>query len=122
MHIFSGSEILLYNQEFHSKCLASQELIIAQIPWATAGAERSRLRALEERRQLDKDYINTNTDTREERLLADLLKANEDLAEALKIYDDLARLGIEKEIVKAATERSQAETRMNGYLNVKCFR
>jgi hypothetical protein len=30
-------------QEFHLKCCSSQELIFAQIPWATAGAEQSRL-------------------------------------------------------------------------------
>ncbi|KAE9393988.1 hypothetical protein BT96DRAFT_943554 [Gymnopus androsaceus JB14] len=29
-------------KEFRLKCLSSQELIAAQIPWATAGAERSR--------------------------------------------------------------------------------
>ncbi|KAF5392013.1 hypothetical protein D9757_003340 [Collybiopsis confluens] len=38
-------------KEFRLKCLSSQELIAAQIPWATAGADRSR-REKERERQL----------------------------------------------------------------------
>lgn len=110
-------------QEFYKKCLSSQELIVAQIPWATAGAERSRAQALESRRSAEIDYGNANANsetqlTREEKLLAELLKANEELAEALKIYADLERIDVEKEIVKVATERSQTETRMNGFVSI----
>lgn len=45
--------------------------------------------------------------TIEEQLLADLLGANEDLLEALRSYDDLKRLLIEKE----AEERSRTDFR-----------
>lgn len=47
--------------------------------------------------------------TAEEKLLAALLGANEELLEALRLYDDLERVGIERD----AEERSRKETRMD---------
>ncbi|KAE9403811.1 hypothetical protein BT96DRAFT_917357 [Gymnopus androsaceus JB14] len=44
-------------KEFRLKCLSSQELIAAQIPWATAGAERSRR---EKEREMQLLYGETN--------------------------------------------------------------
>lgn len=45
----------------------------------------------------------------EERLLADLLDANERLLGALGMYEDLARMAVEK----ATEERSRREVRMS---------
>ena len=47
--------------------------------------------------------------TVEEQLLAALLGANEELLEALRQYDDLERVGIERD----AEERSRKETRID---------
>ncbi|KAI0948384.1 hypothetical protein AcV7_009142 [Taiwanofungus camphoratus] len=68
-------------QEFCSSCRASQEEILAKIPWATAEAERSRRAA------------RTPALTTEERLVESLLGANEELVEALKMYHELGRAG-----------------------------
>ncbi|KAJ7938198.1 hypothetical protein B0H13DRAFT_2648652 [Mycena leptocephala] len=116
--------------EFHKKCLDSQELISTQLPWAVAGAERSR-KEQEEREERDRartrkpsaatlNSVNPNGNgsmvdlgtpvlTREEELLADLLASNEQLLEALKLYDDLKRVALERE----AEDRSRREVRMD---------
>lgn len=47
--------------------------------------------------------------TKEERLLADLLAANEALVEVLKVYDDLERVAIERK----TEDRSRREVRMD---------
>lgn len=107
-------------REFMAKCRSSQELIYAQIPWASAGAERSRAeKALqpEHRRSTHGSHqdLHTGLDetpnefTMEEELLAALLDANEALLGALSMYDDLARVAIER----ATEERSRREVRMN---------
>lgn len=44
-------------------------------------------------------------------LLAELLKANEELADALRMYDDLERIGVETEVERTARERSRVELR-----------
>ncbi|EMD38666.1 hypothetical protein CERSUDRAFT_82941 [Gelatoporia subvermispora B] len=72
-------------QEFVTRCRASQEVIISQVPWATAEAEKSRSAA------------RSTATTTEERLLEELLSANEALTDALKLYDDLERVANEKE-------------------------
>ncbi|KAH9916215.1 uncharacterized protein B0H18DRAFT_1038853 [Fomitopsis serialis] len=116
-------------REFYARCRASQELVSAQIPWAFAQAERSRQAA--GRRGQPNSGTRPSTDSRtpnrtdsqvslstisstgeltqEEQLLAALLAANEDLMEALRLYDDLERVGMERE----AEERSRKETRMD---------
>ncbi|KAJ7656692.1 hypothetical protein B0H17DRAFT_1337923 [Mycena rosella] len=117
--------------EFHKKCMDSQELIFTQIPWASAGAERSRVAMDQEDRDKERDRerkrknsvntlnsnmpngsvpdLGTPLSTREEELLAELLAANEELIEALKLYDDLKRVAIERE----AEDRSRKEVRMD---------
>lgn len=100
-HIVNSTKLFL--KEFSAKCRVSQELIHAQIPWATAGAERSRLHA--------EDGANMGEVTREEQLLAELLKANEELTDALRIYDDLDRIAAERTAEIQATERSRREVR-----------
>lgn len=112
-------------QEFYARCRASQELIYAQIPWASANAERSRQAAGREspvvRRKNSAGTPRSNVLsivgepedapglTVEEQLLAALLNANEELTEALRLYDDLERVKIERE----AERRSKKETRMD---------
>ncbi|GBE87135.1 hypothetical protein SCP_1003820 [Sparassis crispa] len=109
-------------REFYARCRASQELISAQIPWAFAGAERSRQatgRAEVQHRDLrpsiDSDHPTEESVelTPEEHLLAALLAANEDLMEALRVYDDLERVGLEREIEREAEDRSRKETRID---------
>ncbi|KAF9256015.1 hypothetical protein L218DRAFT_966754 [Marasmius fiardii PR-910] len=82
-------------KEFRLKCISSQELIAAQIPWATAGAERSR-------REMGQQ---ASEETTEEKLLGDLLAANEELMSALKQYEDLERVAMERK----AEEQSKAD-------------
>ncbi|KAK7055203.1 hypothetical protein R3P38DRAFT_2378345, partial [Favolaschia claudopus] len=103
--------------ELHKKCMDSQELISAQIPWASASAERSRAAQNQEEqerpraRQTSATPITLRihlhnpglsqgaaTQTREEELLADLLASNELLMEGLKLYDDLKRVVLEREV------------------------
>ncbi|KAF8438655.1 hypothetical protein L210DRAFT_3646904 [Boletus edulis BED1] len=109
--------------EFLNKCRASQELIYTQIPWATAGAQRSRAdkaahqpprtRSVTHGSQQDLILANTedapNEPTTEEKLLAALLDANETLLTALRMYDDLARVASEQ----ATEEKSKKEIRMD---------
>ncbi|KAI0632879.1 hypothetical protein C8Q77DRAFT_1058522 [Trametes polyzona] len=121
-------------KEFYARCRASQELISAQIPWAFAQAEKSRQAAgrtdappKEGRRSSErtergergererapsspkKDKPDQENLTTEEKLLAAILAANEELLEALRQYDDLERVGIERD----AQERSKKEVRMD---------
>ncbi|PBK71749.1 hypothetical protein ARMSODRAFT_954590 [Armillaria solidipes] len=98
-------------QEFYLKCRQSQEIIYAQIPWATAGAERSRAEQQRKRTLSDNSLLEDApvTVTTEERLLAALLGANAEIADALQQYDDLERVGLERE----AEENSRRDVRMD---------
>lgn len=94
------------------KCRASQELIFAQIPWASAGAEKS-IANKEKSKDQNLD-VNNKSDgpqesTIEEQLLAALLAANEELLEVLKQYDDLERVAMERK----AEDRSRREVKMD---------
>jgi hypothetical protein len=112
-------------QEFHDKCRASQELIVAQIPWATAGAERSRVAAAAKRSResssdggangkLVKKALNGGSDlTKEEKLLAALLNANEELIEVFRIYDELEKMAVTEMEVREVAKRSMVETKLD---------
>ncbi|TFK17459.1 hypothetical protein FA15DRAFT_676054 [Coprinopsis marcescibilis] len=109
------SEII---NEFYLKCRSSQDLIFAQIDWASAGAERSRIaRNHEKERKARERTISTDSrtnsivddETVEEKLLASLLAANGELLEALRQYDDLVRVAAEKKV----EARSRKEVRMD---------
>ncbi|KAH9951502.1 hypothetical protein B0H21DRAFT_286407 [Amylocystis lapponica] len=78
-----GGDII---QEFFTRCRESQVLILSQIAWATAEAERSRQTTW------------SSVLTIEERLLKELLAANEELVEALRMYDDSERVANEAEV------------------------
>lgn len=106
-------------KEFHAKCISSQELICAQIEWATAGAERSRAlkdAARGEDRPEGGDVPPTEL-TVEEKLLAALLAANADLLEALGQYDDLQRVVIERKV----EDRSRKEVRIDRRVSCLLF-
>lgn len=98
------------------KCRASQELIFAQIPWASAGAEQSRV--LKDQEGLAKKGAPGEESpvelTTEENLLAALLAANAELIEALQQYDDLERVAMERK----AEDLSRKETRMDRRVSI----
>ncbi|KAJ7251204.1 hypothetical protein C8J57DRAFT_1723124, partial [Mycena rebaudengoi] len=99
-------------KEFYTKCRASQEFIFAQIPWASVGAERSRVaKDLEEKEKaLQRMRKNGGMPNGEQHDAArHLLAANAKLIEALQLYDDLERVAIERE----AEDRSRTEFRMD---------
>lgn len=92
-------------KEFYARCRSSQELIFAQIPWATSSAERSRNNRMASGEPLDRresNVLDANKDpselTVEEQLLAALLISNEELVESLRMYDDWERVGIETDV------------------------
>ena len=76
---------------------------MAQIPWATAQASRSRQEAQEEyATQLslaeDPGNVPAPTETREEALLAAILAANQELSDVFRVYNDLLQMGKEREM------------------------
>ncbi|KAG0707201.1 hypothetical protein DFH29DRAFT_897475, partial [Suillus ampliporus] len=119
--------------EFLAKCRGSQELIYTQIPWASAGAERSR--SDRERNAegngrtksqpevqfnsppsrdyhgMDAKFYNADGEeqTAEEELLGALLDANEALFGALRMYDDVMRV-VEEQV---AVEISRRDVKMD---------
>jgi hypothetical protein len=75
-------------------------MIVAQIPWASAGAARS-----QEKREETPGAFAVTT---EEKLLAALLNANQELLDVFKCYNELeAAANAEQE--RAATKRGRAE-------------
>ncbi|KAI0277856.1 hypothetical protein BGY98DRAFT_977023 [Russula aff. rugulosa BPL654] len=128
-------------KEWYTKCLTSRDLIAAQIPWATAGADRSRA-AREAQVQVQQQQQRTTkrpnglgapnvlskphrkgsgeespvelTPTPEEQLLGALLEANEALTSVLRVHEEIERIGIERE----AMERSRQDTRLDRSKNV----
>jgi hypothetical protein len=93
-----------------------------QILWATAGADWSREQRAIELSLLSPEQqravAGTQEPTLEEQLLAELLAANGELLEALRMYDDLRRVGIERE----AEERSDAATRIGRSVRLRAAR
>ncbi|KAH6911957.1 hypothetical protein BKA70DRAFT_1098583, partial [Coprinopsis sp. MPI-PUGE-AT-0042] len=79
-------------KELYTKCENQQKLIFSQIEWAAAQAEQSRASRNSER---DKNGIGDD-ETIEEKLLAALLGANEELLSAVRQYDDLFQIVAEK--------------------------
>ena len=113
-------------QEFHNKCRASQELIVAQIPWASAGAERSRAAAAAKRSKesssdggangklVKKSAKDATSDlTKEEKLLAALLNANEELIEVFRIYEELEKMAVTEMEEREVAKRSIVETKLD---------
>lgn len=128
-------------KEWHEKCITSQDLIAAQIPWATAGADRSRAARETQQLQQQRTIKRRNSPngpgtpnptnkphrhkqgngedspvelTVEEQLLGALLEANGALTSVLRDYDDIERIGIERDTL----ERSRQEVRLDRSKNV----
>ncbi|KAA1133294.1 hypothetical protein PGTUg99_020320 [Puccinia graminis f. sp. tritici] len=122
-------------QEFHTKCLQSQNQLMDDIPWATEQAEHARVyyeqqaaaaaaqgratQGPEPPRRVSRTNPYTNEGvangergaSREEQLLSLLLSANSELVDAFRQYDELERLArAERELVEAK-ERSRTEVR-----------
>ncbi|KAJ6476188.1 hypothetical protein C8R45DRAFT_1009160 [Mycena sanguinolenta] len=98
-------ERLLHNsvlEDIHRQCVESQKIIVSQIPWASGSAERSRVAKPAEGFQNSIDahdsvVLDPPLLTWEEELLLEMLAANEGLLSALRIYDDLMRIAVERE-------------------------
>ena len=127
--IYASHACVLKNfQEFHKKCRASQELIVAQIPWASAGAERSRIAAMNRRAAKDSgsdggpqgklmkrnregrtqqaEGGGTFDQTKEEMLLGDLLAANQEIVEVFAIYEQFETMVKADQEARDAVKRS----------------
>lgn len=90
---------IYHSQEFYARCRASQELIFAQIPWATSSAERSHGDGTDHEESSVLDLSKDPSElTVEEQLLAALLISNEELVESLRMYDDWERVGFETDV------------------------
>ncbi|PFH50012.1 hypothetical protein AMATHDRAFT_75881 [Amanita thiersii Skay4041] len=108
-------------KEFFAKCRSSQELIYAQIPWASAGAERSR-QARSQALQTGQLADNDNGQTREEKLLASLLKANEDLISALRQHEDIERVALERRTEDLSRKMTRIDPRHMQYSEGEALR
>ncbi|KAH6911955.1 hypothetical protein BKA70DRAFT_1398023 [Coprinopsis sp. MPI-PUGE-AT-0042] len=97
-------------KEFHQKCESSQKLVFAQIEWATAQAEQSRVKRNAEREQRGEDG---DDETIEEQLLGALLGANEELLYALRQHDDLLFLLRQDEDLFQIKKQSRKDIRMD---------
>lgn len=103
-------------QEFYYKCRSSQELIFAQISWATAQAEKSRATKDQEALVNGQPEEQRLEETVQEKLLGSLLYANGELMDALQQYDDLERVAIER----LAEEVSRRDTKMDPRVCFSC--
>ncbi|CAE6513328.1 unnamed protein product [Rhizoctonia solani] len=94
-------------KEFRAKCMKSQEIIGAQIDWATAVADRARAE------QLTLNGPGETVPTAEEQLLQALVTANAELNDAFKTYDDLERIAISEREEAEVRARSKVELRLD---------
>ncbi|KAF8183896.1 hypothetical protein K438DRAFT_1134555 [Mycena galopus ATCC 62051] len=85
-------------EELRENCIASQNLISSQISRASASAERRRAAKNQAMRTTSGSRSLPYASTRQEKLLAELLASNEQLLEALKLYDDLQRVALEAKV------------------------
>ncbi|KAJ7778428.1 hypothetical protein B0H16DRAFT_886714 [Mycena metata] len=98
IRIFSSTCV----QELYQKCVESQEAIFSQIPWASAGAERSR--AIQQRESTTgNERLAAPAFTWEEGLLLEMLAANEALIGAIRLYDELAPAAVQRDEEKSAS-------------------
>ncbi|KAJ7468550.1 kinase-like domain-containing protein [Mycena latifolia] len=123
--------------EFHEVCITLQKRISMQIPWVLGRAERARLVKDDREERVERrdrysgknhkitgnpntqeiDSDTTGESTREEELLVELLSANVELLEALRIYDDLERLATEREVGRKTTRVDSWQEYMMDYDN-----
>ncbi|CAE6339618.1 unnamed protein product [Rhizoctonia solani] len=94
-------------KEFREKCMKSQEIIGAQIDWATAIADRARA---------EQTSVNGSGEidpTAEEQLLQALVMAHGELNDVFKTYDDLERIAISEREEAEVRARSKFELRLD---------
>jgi hypothetical protein len=101
-----GTDVL--PQEFYQKCRSSQELVFAQIPWATAEAEKSILA-----RDAKGITGDTQEATKEQQLLDAILAANGELLEALQQYEDMDRVATERKAEYRSIKETQVDRRVS---------
>ncbi|CEL60333.1 TOM1-like protein 2 OS=Xenopus laevis GN=tom1l2 PE=2 SV=1 [Rhizoctonia solani AG-1 IB] len=94
-------------KEFRAKCMKSQEIIGAQIDWATAIADRARAE------QAPLNGPGEAPPTAEEQLLQALVMANGELNDVFKTYDDLERIAISEREEAEVRARSKVELRLD---------
>ncbi|PLW46311.1 hypothetical protein PCANC_11214 [Puccinia coronata f. sp. avenae] len=113
-------------QEFHSKCLQSQNQLMDDIPWATEQAARARTYYAQHAPggptqqggrngggQGEEHCEMNGMASREEQLLSLLLSANSELVDAFRQHDELERLARNEREVRLVEERSRLETRLD---------
>ncbi|KDN48334.1 hypothetical protein RSAG8_02926, partial [Rhizoctonia solani AG-8 WAC10335] len=94
-------------KEFRVRCMKSQEIIGAQIDWATAAADRARA---------DQHTLKGPGEiapTVEEQLLQALVMAHAELNDVFKTYDDLERIAISEREEAEVRARSKVELRLD---------
>ncbi|KAH7345763.1 hypothetical protein B0J17DRAFT_49260 [Rhizoctonia solani] len=94
-------------KEFRQKCMKSQEIIGAQIDWATSVADRARAE------QLTVNGPGEIAPTVEEQLLQALVMATTELNDVFKTYDDLERIAISEREEAEVRARSKVELRLD---------
>ncbi|KAH9025575.1 hypothetical protein EDB85DRAFT_2149658 [Lactarius pseudohatsudake] len=101
------------------------ENVANNIPWATAGADRSRAAREAQQRTIKRrnsphrqnQKQGNGEDSPEEQLLGALLEANGALTSVLRDYDDIERIGIERETL----EHSRQEVRLDRSMTAAMF-
>ncbi|KAG8913249.1 hypothetical protein FRC00_002796 [Tulasnella sp. 408] len=106
--VVGGSDGLI--REFYLKCMHSQEIITAQIPWATAQSERARAAFLQ---QHPEAADNPQAQTVEEELLSEILMAHQELEEAFKMYEENEKLAAQEREIRKVQERSKVGMRLD---------
>ncbi|KAK7029810.1 kinase-like protein [Favolaschia claudopus] len=96
-------------EKLYKACLESQEVVFAQIPWASASAERSRA-AKDSVVDSEKTTLDPPVLTWQEELLLDMLATNEALLASLSIYENLSRAAVRRKV----EARRRARKKGNG--------
>ncbi|KAJ7041246.1 hypothetical protein C8F04DRAFT_1177432 [Mycena alexandri] len=95
--------------ELYQKCVESQQSIFSQIPWASAGAERSRV--IQQRESTTgNERLAAPAFTWEEGLLLEMLAANEALVGAIRLHDELARAAVQRDEEKSASHQDTPDS------------
>lgn len=97
-----------FYQEYYDKCTHSENLLTSQITWASSQAER-----LKELGDLPPETLADPPHPKSEKLLEAILAANHEVMEAIRIYDDLKRMGEEALQEREVAERSKRDVRLD---------
>lgn len=97
--------------EFSEKVAKSHVILSSQVEWASAQADRSRREVAE--RHSDQPVLQQLEETVEERLLAEILEANQELEAATSILGEAKKDEEEKEEERRVTELSKVDYRID---------